>query len=203
TSTVGFTLTVDSLPPPTITTPSRLPDGAQGYPYRVQLAATGGLPPYTWSFPPGSYLPGGLNLASSGLISGTAPGAADYCPCPIQVTDSRGYSSVVGFTITVGPPPPPLTITTTSLPTAVANVPYSYQLTASGGLGSYTWSFSQGATANIHGQTDILGQSIWSNLGMSTGGLISGTTAPGYALGDGSTYPITVYIQVTDAGGVT
>ena len=62
------------------------------------------------------------------------------------------------------------------IPDAFVNTPYSYQLSAYGGSGSYTWSIWSG--------------SLPAGLSLSSGGLISGTpTTVGYSL---------VYIRVTD-----
>src|SRR5260370_41158769 len=47
-----------------------LPGGNPQMAYSTTLAATGGRAPYTWSVTKGS-LPAGLNISSSGLISGT------------------------------------------------------------------------------------------------------------------------------------
>ncbi|HKP85896.1 MAG TPA: putative Ig domain-containing protein [Blastocatellia bacterium] len=61
------------------------------------------------------------------------------------------------------PPPPPttLTITTTSLAPITRGVPYSQQLSASGGATPYTWSLTSGA--------------LPPGLSLSSAGLISGT----------------------------
>lgn len=62
------------------------------------------------------------------------------------------------------------------IPPGDENVPYSHQMSAYGGSGSYTWSIWSG--------------SLPAGLSMNSSGLISGTpTAAGYTL---------VYIRVTD-----
>lgn len=48
-----------------------LPAATQGYAYQATLSAASGTPPYTFSVKPGSTLPAGLTLSSTGLISGT------------------------------------------------------------------------------------------------------------------------------------
>src|SRR5581483_11099867 len=79
-----FTLTVG--PPVSITTTS-LPDGQVGVAYHAVLAATGGVPPYSWSV--SGSLPGGLTLAADGTISGrptgNPPGTATFT---VEVQDS-------------------------------------------------------------------------------------------------------------------
>jgi hypothetical protein len=55
---------------PLAVTTASLPAGSLNVPYNALLAASGGVPPYTWSISSGS-LPAGLSLAASGLISGT------------------------------------------------------------------------------------------------------------------------------------
>lgn len=68
-----------------------LPKASVGDPYHFTLAATGGIPPFTWSLTEGT-LPPGLTLDSlTGEISGTAdtPGGFDFT---IQVQDSAGIS---------------------------------------------------------------------------------------------------------------
>jgi hypothetical protein len=92
-----------------ITTVSPLPDGIVGASYSQQLAASGGLAPYTWwisSF--FGALPDGLTLdGATGLISGTPKTAGQYA-FTMNVTDSSTPSkqTVSGaFSIKVGTTP--------------------------------------------------------------------------------------------------
>ncbi|NTU85558.1 MAG: hypothetical protein HGA45_40425, partial [Chloroflexales bacterium] len=75
-----------------ITTASPLPAGLVGDPYRTTFEATGGTPPYSWAVAPGSKLPTGLELAATGVLSGT-PTAAGTFTFAIQVTDSAGTTA--------------------------------------------------------------------------------------------------------------
>jgi hypothetical protein len=83
--------TVHVFPVLAITT-TALPDVLSGFPYNATVEAAGGKPPYTWSIPPGSVLPKGLNInATTGVISGTesAPGGGTF---NVSVTDALGVS---------------------------------------------------------------------------------------------------------------
>jgi hypothetical protein len=86
-----FTLNVVTPPalPLTITN-ALLPNGSIGVPYSAQLGATGGQPPYFWSYALGSQNLSaiGLSLNSSGLISGT-PTTNRVFSFKAQVTDSN------------------------------------------------------------------------------------------------------------------
>lgn len=105
--TANFTVTVAATL--AITTSSPLPGGVVTTPYSTQLAATGGIPPYTWSLSSGA-LPSGLTLdASSGTISGT-PAAAGTFDLTIAVSDNTQTArSQYRLTIAL-PPAPPLSI---------------------------------------------------------------------------------------------
>ena len=75
--------------------------GTVGTPYTFQLAATGGVPPYTWAVASGSSLPAGLSLSTAGAASGTPTAAGTFTPS-IAVTDETGsitISQTVNFTI--------------------------------------------------------------------------------------------------------
>jgi subtilisin family serine protease len=63
----------------------------------LQLAATGGTPPYTWSV---SGLPAGLSASASGAISGT-PTTAGTSTVTATVTDSAGKTGSATFSWTV------------------------------------------------------------------------------------------------------
>ena len=133
---------------PTIT-PFTLPNGTVNVAYlTIQLEATGGRPPYTWSVSPA--LPNGLflNLLGPGVISGT-PLNASTVPTTYTVTvmDSTapiGQVSTITRTLTInaaltidsGPP------TGLPLPAGTVGQPYHALLSASGatGPGTYRWS---------------------------------------------------------------
>ena len=93
TVTGTFSITVQPLPPLTITSGSPLPNGTVATSYSYAMSASGGKPPYTWSLAGGA-LPAGLSLSSSGQIGGT-PTAAGSSSFTIKVTDSE---------VTAGPP---------------------------------------------------------------------------------------------------
>ncbi len=54
-----------------LTNIATLPAATQGSAYEAQLFAASGTPPYTFSLKPGSTMPAGLTISSTGLISGT------------------------------------------------------------------------------------------------------------------------------------
>lgn len=62
-----------------------LPSGTEGVPYEVKLFATGGTPPYTWSFskPPTV----GIELKKEGILSWKVPGSGNAGTLDVQVTD--------------------------------------------------------------------------------------------------------------------
>ena len=133
---------------PTITS-FTLPHGTVNVAYpTIQLDATGGRPPYTWSVSPA--LPNGVffNLLGPGVISGT-PLSANTAPTTYTFTvmDSteptsqtstltRSLTINAALTIDTGPPTGP------PLPAGTVGQPYNATLSASGATGpeTYTWS---------------------------------------------------------------
>jgi subtilisin family serine protease len=86
-------------PPPEILTDT-LPDVTIGDAYSETLAATSGVPPYTWSVVAGS-LPSGLSLGTNdGVISGT-PDSTGTSNFTVQVTDSQQLSDTQALSIAV------------------------------------------------------------------------------------------------------
>ncbi|MFH1154718.1 MAG: putative Ig domain-containing protein [Pseudomonadota bacterium] len=88
--------------PISITTPSSLATGKTGIVYQMQLSISGGMPPVNYSVVTG-YLPQGMGLSQSGLISGIpAQGGTftitirveDSCPGGVQ-SDQRTFNLVV------------------------------------------------------------------------------------------------------------
>jgi uncharacterized repeat protein (TIGR03803 family) len=134
------TLVITVVAGPVISNTS-LPSGVVGAPYSGQLTAGGGSGTYvSWS---GSGLPPGLSLnTTTGAITGKPTTAGLYNPS-FTVTDSAGVTSPpatlpINIVTSSGP-----IITNTSLPGGEVGAPYSGQLTASGGSGTYvSWSGS-------------------------------------------------------------
>ncbi len=95
TATSGnLTITIN---PALAVTPPTLPAGDVSTVYTsTTLAATGGIPPYTWTPTPtvGS-LPTGLTFSAAGVISGTPTTAANYS-FTLKVTDSKGNTATSG-----------------------------------------------------------------------------------------------------------
>lgn len=65
----------------------RMPSGYINESYVAGIPVSGGTYPYTFTLAPGSSLPVGLTMSSSGIVSGTAliPGDSSFT---VQVTDS-------------------------------------------------------------------------------------------------------------------
>ena len=80
-------------------TSSSLPSGFVGSPYVAQLAANGGIPPYTWSVTAGT-LPAGVVLSPAGLFSGT-PGSVTSSSPTFTVTDSAGTTAQAPLPLTI------------------------------------------------------------------------------------------------------
>ena len=157
----------------TIVTAS-LPDGVVGVAYSAGLAASGGLPPYTWTI---GGLPDGLT-ATGPAISGT-PATAGKFTVNVTVKDSAQGSAAQSKSYSVTIAPAPLTITTASAPNGTVGTAYSASFAATGGIAPYTFS----ATG------------LPAGLSISTSGAITGTpTASG---------PATIAVTVKDAAGST
>ena len=146
-----------------ITTGSPLLKGEEGSPYQVAIEASGGIPPYIFGITGGA-LPPGLDISSSGVISGVPEDHGTFT-FTVKVFDD-GYPVGVGqkeleLTIEIAP----LNIVANTiydlwvikivvlpLITVVQGfpLPYSVQLEAHGGVKPYHWS-----------ETDISGAVSW------------------------------------------
>ncbi len=141
TASETLTIIVDSSPPPQIPA-AVLPLANVGSPYTYTFAATGGVPPYTWSFVGSSPDPG-LQLSGSGVLSGTpttvsacASGNSStwYGSAPaenfnVQVTDSNKQSAIQQFCLGAFWPTPVVSSITPSVVVADGS---QHQLTISG-----------------------------------------------------------------------
>ena len=138
TATKAFTITIESALQ--IASPNVLPAGAVHAPYRYNLMAAGGEPPYFWEITGGS-LPPGLTLADN-AISGNPTAEGNYS-FSARVTDKAGGSESGTFSVKINPG---LTITSTSpLPAAAVGTQYSQALAALAGAPPYEWSVVSGA----------------------------------------------------------
>jgi len=144
TATKTLQLIIGAAPPDLIiTTSSPLPAGTVTQPYNVTLASSGGTGTKTWDISSGS-LPPGLNLSSSGVISGTPQATGTSSPT-FRVRDSGSPQDTATkqLSITINLPAKP-TITTTSLPNGNFNQGYDRTLGVTGGVAPRTWGVISG-----------------------------------------------------------
>ncbi|HCN78596.1 MAG TPA: hypothetical protein DIT13_15550, partial [Verrucomicrobiales bacterium] len=121
--------------------PALLTAARQFSAYSVNLSATGGLAPYTWTVSTGA-LPDGLSLGAGGLLSGTlgagaVPGLYNFTA---RAVDANGCQVERACSLTMQPPL--IGISPPALPAGAQYAPYSQQLSASGGSAPYSWSVS-------------------------------------------------------------
>jgi hypothetical protein len=130
-------------------TPFTFPNGTVNVAYpTIQLEASDGIPPYTWSVSPALLNGLSLNLLGPGVISGiplnasTVPRTYTFTvmdstvPTAQLSTLTRTLTINAALTIDAGSPSSPL------LPAGTVGQPYHALLSASGGTGpgTYTWS---------------------------------------------------------------
>ena len=124
-----------------------LPYGNVGtaYSQNLALALQGATGTPTFTLAPGNYLPPGLTLNSSGLISGT-PTEAGQFQFTITATDSASHTLVRTGILYIFPPNqiPPVSITSGSNLGTWTIGEIQDALTASGGNGVYTWGLVSG-----------------------------------------------------------
>ena len=153
-----FTLQVDVDTP--VITNTFLPTGQALIYYSVNLTASGGAPPYTFSIVSGS-LPPGFTLTPAGQLSGTA-GDALSAPFTAQVTDRAGRSSTRPLVLSIATQAPPprlrLEVLTTLVPDGTVGKLYATTFLARNGTPPYNWSFGnlpEGFSGSSNG--DIIG----------------------------------------------
>lgn len=156
-----------------VTQPITVNNAVVGTSYTINLAATGGRAPYSWSVT--GALPPGLTLGTgTGVVSGK-PTTAGVYTFTVSVQDPDSRKDSVALTVLVLDP---VTVTTTSLSSWTANQPgYNQAVLGSGGLGNLSWAVTAG--------------SLPAGLSLNAAtGQISGTPTTG------GTYPFT--LQATD-----
>ena len=104
-------------------------------PVSQTITASGGIAGYTFAVTAGA-LPDNVTLAADGTLSGT-PDSIANATFTITATDSKGCTGAQ--TYTVSPACPSITLSPATLPGATLGQPYTQQLSASGGAGSYNF----------------------------------------------------------------
>ncbi len=117
------TLTIDT---------SDLPEGLVGAAYAFDFTSSG--PEAVWTLV-GGELPAGLELSSSGTLSGTPTEGGQFAPEIMAQGGGQMVSAV--FPLVIVTPPG---VVTTSLPTGIRGNAYGASLEASGGNGVFAWS---------------------------------------------------------------
>jgi hypothetical protein len=117
----AYTISTGTASPLTITTTSPLLNAVEGNIYSVTMAATGGVPPYTWALVSDIGSTNTWTVSSTGVVSGT-PANVETDTLSIKVTDSKGnVAGPQSFSIAVQ--------SSSGLPSA----PASFQLINQGG----------------------------------------------------------------------
>ena len=145
-----------------------------GSAYDMELVSTGGQSPHAWQVAAG-VLPPGLALSSAGRISGI-PQAAGQFAFSVRVADGSGRSASASFALTTVNA---LRVLTATLPEVEAGSAYQATMEATGGAPPYRWMVVEGELPD--------------GLALSTGGVVSGTTAGGS--------PTSVVAAATDSSG--
>jgi hypothetical protein len=138
--------------------PTQLPAGRYGEPYSAMIAATGGVPPITFTRVFGD-IPDGLEFGPDGTLSGT----------PLEVGKFRlvfqAIDSGVGGTAAVDvnsfelviEDAPDFIIETTELPEAIVDTGYNAVIHATGGVAPYDWQISGLPKGMVPGADDAAG----------------------------------------------
>jgi hypothetical protein len=160
-ATKPYTLTIAALVASPMIATTALPGGAVAVPYSATVIAANGTPPYTFTAPAGS-TPAWLNVAPSGVLSGT-PTASGSFNFTVTVTDSAANTASAPFTLAVAASGPlTLTLGPATLPVAVAGSSYTAPLQIDGGTPPYTITTTGGLPSGIN---------------LSTSGVLTGSTS--------------------------
>jgi uncharacterized protein (TIGR03437 family) len=143
---VPLTITITTGGPAISTT--SLPNGNVGTPYNFTVQASTTTPGASISFSlSNGSLPAGLNISSSGIISGipTTAGASNFT---VRASDSTGAFTEVPLTLTIAQSTGPLAISSAAPPNGQLYYSYSFPLIASGGIPAYNWTLTSGSVPN-------------------------------------------------------
>jgi hypothetical protein len=149
------------------------PTGEAGYSQSITISPTHGAVVYTYT---GS-LPTGLSLSSGGVFSGTASRAGTFAFL-VTATDGNGYQGTRSYSLT--PTQPAITVLPASPLTAVATVAYTESLTATGGVGPYSYAVTSGTLPGTMALSPVGAFSGMSSIAATTSISITATDADGF-----------------------
>ncbi len=113
--------------------------------YSQTITATGGTATYTYALTAGA-LPAGMSLTSGGVLSGT-PTAGGVFNFTVTATDSSTgsgpYTGSRAYSLTVNAAA--IVVTPATVPAATRGFAYSQTFSATGGVGTYSYTVSAGA----------------------------------------------------------
>jgi hypothetical protein len=136
---------------------SPLTAGVAGSAYSQNITASGSSSPYTYAVTGGA-LPTGMTLSAAGLLSGT-PTVTGPFSFTVTATDTFGCTGAQLYSLTINCPV--ITLAPPTLPAGTTGVAYSQTVSASGGIGTYTFTLSSGT--------------LPTGLSLASGGALTGT----------------------------
>jgi hypothetical protein len=125
--------------------PASLPGATSGEPYRTALSLSRGVGTATFELVSGSALPAGLQLSSTGVLSGT-PTSSGSTSFSVVATDGDGFSTTQGYSMIVeAPGASPVTLSPGTVPQLDLGQHLDQALSASGGTAPYSYAITAGA----------------------------------------------------------
>jgi len=136
----GATYALVICAPISVTNPG-VTTGTTGSPFSQTFTQSGGVGATAFSIATGT-LPGGLSLASTGLLSGT-PSQFGSFSITVKATDANGCNGI-GGTYTLVISCPTITVTNPATATGTVGTLFSQTFTRTGGTGSVTFTLGSG-----------------------------------------------------------
>jgi hypothetical protein len=143
TGSTAYSLVVDA--PAIVLSSAALPNPTVAVSgYSQTITATGGNAPYTYAVTAGA-LPAGMSFSSAGVLSGTptAGGTFNFTVTATDSTTGGTYTGSRAYSLTVNAPT--IVVTPTTIPGATRGFAFSRTFSATGGVGTYSYSVSAGA----------------------------------------------------------
>jgi hypothetical protein len=175
--------------------PSSLPGATAGSSYTTALSLSGGVGTATFELESGSALPAGLQLSSTGVLSGT-PTSSGSSSFSVVATDGDGFSTTQGYSMIVeAPGASPIIVSPGTLTQLDLGQHLDQTLSASGGTAPYSYAVTAGVLPEgfTLGFSHIYGVSNEAESGQFT---VTATDA------DGQSAAVS-YLLAVVSGGVT